>query len=132
MGQSIARRSSDRPDNSLITARPVMAKADISGKPAGAELSGLIKAVSRKVHGKQAAAAAIVGKAESNFSRDVDAGVLRTGDLAQLGPQFLAELGRELVNSYGALNTPQTRIRPLAQWQREISEELQQLAEFVA
>lgn len=132
MSSSINSARAITPDKPLLNASPRMAKADLRESAAASELSGLIKSTARRVHGKQATAASMVGKAESNFSRDVDAGALRTGELAQLGPEFLAEFGRELVNSYGALQTPAARMRELSRRQREIADELAQLSEYVA
>lgn len=129
MGSSVRSAIHATPDNSLPAATQRMAKA---GLPAASELSGLIKDTAKRVHGKQATAAAVVGKAESNFSRDVDSGALRTSDLAQLGPAFLAELGKGLVERYAPLNTPAARVRELARQQERIARELEQLSEFIA
>ncbi len=131
MAPSIAPARQTSPDNSLVTGRPVMAKATLDDNRANGELSSVVTDSAKRVYGKQGAAAAQLGKDEGNFSRDVKAGRMTLADLSRLGPEFLAELGKELVNSYGAAS-PQARLRRIARAHRETAEELEQLAEHIA
>lgn len=132
MASSMARQYSDTPDKSLSSASTRMVKADIRDKAPQSDLSGLIRDTARKVYGKQASAAAEIGKAESNFSRDLDAGRINTSDLARLGPQFLAELGKELVDQYAPLATPHARMRQQIKVARAALDELEQGMEQIA
>jgi hypothetical protein len=45
------------------------------------------------------------------FSRDLRAERMTLRDLRQLGPEFLAAFGQELVDEYGALTDPRARAR---------------------
>lgn len=96
------------PDKSLVTPRPMMAKATL---PVTSPLSSVVTESAKRVYGKQGAAAERLGKDEGNFSRDVKAGRTTLADLERLGPEYLAELGKELVESYAPLATPAARIR---------------------
>lgn len=109
-----------------------MAKATLRDKADADPLSPLVIDVAKRVLVKQGAAAAVLEKDEGNYSRDAKAGRLTTGQLAKLGPVFLAELGRELVEQFAPLATPAARIRKLADEQERIAAELRQLSEYVA
>lgn len=132
MASSIARPYPTSPDNSLVTGRPAMAKATLDDNGAGVQLSSVVKDTAKRVYGKQGAAAAQLGKDEGNFARDVVAGRTTLADLGKLGPQFLAELGRELVEQYAPLSTPQARARQQIKVARQALEELEQVVELIA
>lgn len=123
MSQSIANRAVTTPDNLDVIGRPQMARADIGQTTS---LSPVVKHSAKRTYGKQGAAAAHLGKDESNFSRDVDAGRLTLRDLEALGPQFLATLGSGLVEQYGVLTDPKARIRQVIRTIRDGLHEVEQ------
>lgn len=129
MGHSISRHAVTAPDKALVTPRPAMVKADLSATSA---LSSVVTDAARKVYGKQGAAAEHLGKDEGNFSRDVKAGRTTLADLERLGPSYLAELGRELVEQYAPLSTPTQRARQQIKVARQALEELEQVVELIA
>lgn len=114
------------PDKSVPIGSLRMASAD---NDATSGLSPLTKEAARRAHGKQEAAARHLGKQPSNFSRDVDRGDLRLRDLEALGPSFLAEFGRGLIEQYGALTDPKTRARLLIRDMEQCLAELRQYVE---
>jgi hypothetical protein len=129
MARSIANAALSTPDNSLPNRSQGMAKADMRSSVSVGDLSGVLKDSARRVYGKQGAAAATVGQAESNFSRDLET-IARK--LEPLGPEYLADLGKGLVETYAPLSTPAGRARELARRQEAIAAELRQLAEYIA
>ena len=132
MGISVRSAVSTTPDKALVSPRPTMAKADIGPQGEPGELSAVVKDSARRVYGKQGAAAAHLGKDEGNFARDVVAGRMTLSELHKLGPAFLAEFGKELVEQYAALATPQARMRQQIKVARTALDELEQGLEHIA
>lgn len=132
MPQTMSQPAVTRQDNSLVNVHPQMAKADLHDNAVPESLSPVVKEAAKRSYGKQGAAAAQLGKDEGNFARDVAAERLTLRDLKCLGRQFLAELGKELVNEYAPLDTPKARatrkIREAHAALDELSQALEQLA----
>lgn len=116
-------------DKSLVIGRPEMAKAALSDNRGQDRLSGVVIEAARKVYGKQEAAAAHLGKDAGNFSRDVKAGRLPIAQLDELGGEFLAVLGQELVEQFGTLSSPKARAQQTIREMRQKLDELQQFVE---
>lgn len=116
------------PDNTLVVPRPTPAKATLHDKTAEDFLSGVVIEAAKRAWGKQGAAAAQLDKNEANFSRDVKAGRITTAQLKALGPGFLAELGKELIEEFGPLANPKDEARRAI---RDIEERLNLLRQFV-
>lgn len=112
------------PDSTHVTPRPKPAKAELRDKDLQPQLSSVVLEAARKAHGKQEAAARELEKDPGNFSRDVKAGRTTLRDCADLGGAFLAILGQELVNEFGAqMESPKERARQrLPELIREILE----------
>lgn len=133
MAQTVATARQTTPDKALVSVRPQMLRADIEHNAVLSELSSVVKTSAKATHGKQGAAAAKVGKDEGNFSRDVAAGRMTLAEMAKLGPEFLAQLGSDLIQTYGvALETPAARGRRRIRDARAILDELDQLLEHTA
>lgn len=132
MGHSIGSSALQTPANALPSRSQGQAKADLESRAVQSEFSDVLKCASRRVFTKQEAAAAHVGKTPGTYSRDIDAGTMRAREMAELGPEFLAEVGRELVERYAPLSTPQARLRQKARELRAIAEEIDQASEMVA
>jgi hypothetical protein len=127
MRNSIGSAALQTPDNSLPSRSQGQAKADLIRDAAKTEFSEVFKSAARKVFGKQELAAAALGKSPGTFSRDVDAGTIRTGELAALGPEMLAEVGRELCARYADLVSPSARKQRLIRDMRAALDELDQI-----
>jgi hypothetical protein len=127
MGRSLASHALITPDNSLPDRSQGQAKATLRREATQSELADAVKAAARTVYAKQELAAAALGKTPGNFSRDVDAGSLRLADVAALGPEMLAEVGRELTARCGSLVTPQEHQRRLIRSIRSLLDELDQV-----
>lgn len=88
--------------------------ANSEGRPDNPVVTPLYEVVSeaaRSVYGKQENAALFLRKHPGNFSRDLRAERMTLRDLRALGPAFLAAFGEQLVDEYGALTDPKTRVR---------------------
>jgi hypothetical protein len=123
--------SKDRPShevNRLDSVRPVMAKAVT---PSHTVLRDVIEDVLRRL-GNMKATAADMGIDRAQLYRQLQGGTLTVARLETLGPDFAAELGRLLLESFGPLATPQARARQRIRDARAILDELDQLTEFVA
>lgn len=119
------------PDNRLVTARPKAAKAalhDNRGQDGASSLSGPVIEATKKSWVKQGAAAAVLGKDEGNFSRDVKAERLTLAQLRALGPEFLAAFGAELLEEYGQLADPKDYIYKRL---RDVEEALHEFKQFL-
>lgn len=90
------------PDRTLVTPRPKPVKASLPDNQTQRRLSSVVIDATRDTYGKQGAAAAELGKDEGNFSRDIRAGRTTLRDLADLGTEFLAQLGASLTQEFGA------------------------------
>lgn len=133
MASSFGHQSMTSPDKAVITPRPVPAKATLDDKTCGERLSGLVIEAAKVTYGKQGAAAAQLGKDEGNFSRDAKAKRLTIGHLEELGPKYLAELGRELLEEYGtALESPQARASRVIREMRQKLDEVDEFLRFIA
>lgn len=117
------------PDNLPVSARPANLKADLPDNRPAESLSPVVKEAAKRAHGKQGVAAAVLGKDEGNFARDVSAERTTIGDLRKLGPEFLVEFGKELLETYGPLATPRARARQTIRTMRAQLEELDQYVE---
>jgi hypothetical protein len=125
MSPTVTTARQTTPDKLDVIGHPRMAKAHIEMTTA---LSSLVKEAAKAAHGKQEAAARHLGKNPGNFSRDIDARRTALGDLEDLGPVFLAELGKELVREFGPLSDPKAEARRTI---RDIEERLNTLKQFV-
>jgi len=132
MPATLKQPSLTTPDKSLVSVRPSMAKATIPDNAVLDALSSVVKDAAKSSHGKQGAAAAVLGKDEGNFARDVSAGRTTLTDMAKLGPEFLATFGASLLETYGPLATPKARARQRLKDIRTAADELDQLLEFIA
>lgn len=103
MASNVATAPLTTKDKALVNHHPQMLKVTTVDKPGATSLSPLVKDAAKQAHGKQEAAAAVLGKDGGNFSRDADAERLTLRDLRQLGPEFLAKLGAALADEYGPL-----------------------------
>lgn len=132
MSQSFANSTVTAPDNSLVNVRPHMAKAGLHDNQVLVSLSSVVKDIAKRVHGKQGVAAAIVGKDEGNYARDITAGRMTLRELAAHGPEYLAALGKELHETYGQMASPLDRLRQIHKLRRELDDEALQIAEGLA
>jgi hypothetical protein len=106
MPNTLAQPYQTRPDKADVTGRKRMAHADLHDNAGQDPLSDVVLDAAKKTFGKQGAAAAHLGKDEGNFSRDTKALRTTLEHLRDLGPSFLAQFGRGLVNQYGELADP--------------------------
>jgi hypothetical protein len=133
MPQTLTKPNLTAPDKALVNVRPQMAKAEMPDNDAVDSLSSVVKEAAKRSHnGKQGAAAAKLGKDDGNFSRDIAAERLTLKDLKALGRSFLAEFGKELVNEYAPLETPEARARQNLREVKRLLDEVEQLLEYVA
>lgn len=129
MPQSFANRQQTAPDNSLVMARPIPAKAELHDNAGQNLLSEVVIEAAKASYGKQGAAAAHLGKDEGNFSRDVKAKRTTLRDLEALGPGFLAQLGHELIEQFEPLADPKTRARRTCDQLQALVNELRQFVD---
>jgi hypothetical protein len=120
------------PDKALVSPNGKTAKASLRDNGLQARLSAVVKTSARKTHGKQGAAAAVLEKDEGNFSRDIDAGRTTLAELSGLGPDFLADLGETLTETFGKLSSPKDRARQQLREARRILDEIDQYLEQVS
>lgn len=116
----------------LASVRGVAAKATLRAQVSASALREIAGQAIRRTHGKAETAADVVGVSESQLGRLVNDGDLKLKHLEALGPQTLALLGRELVETYSALETPMARLREVWRRRRELDEEEQQIVEGLA
>lgn len=132
MANTLAQPYRTTPDKDLVTGKARMAKAQLRDNGEQEALSDVVIAAAKRSHGKQGAAAAHLGKDEGNFSRDVKAGRMTTEQMQRLGPDFLAEFGKQLVDRYGPLSDPKDRARRVLDTIESAVMELRQYVEDVA
>lgn len=113
----------------LAEVRPRSANSGHGAQVSASPLRELAGEAIRRTHGKALAAADVVGVSESQLGRLVNDGDLKLKHLEVLGPKTLAALGRELVNAYGTLDTPQSRLRQIIRQRRELDREEEQIIE---
>lgn len=113
-------------DKALVNHRRQPLKVTTDDNTGADPLSDVVLEAAKRVYGKQGAAAAQLGKNEGNFSRDVKAERLPIGQLRELGPAFLAELGKGLQEQYGPLSSPEARARQTLDTMQECVNELRQ------
>lgn len=82
--------------------------------------------------GSQKAAAADMAIDPAQLTRQLANGHLTIERLEALPPTFAAELGRLLVETFGAIESPQARLLKESRELREAADRLEYLAEFVA
>ena len=109
-----------------------MAKAEARAQVSASALREIAGRVIRKTHGKMLAAAEAVEVSESQIGRLVNDGDLKLKQLEALGPATLAELGRELVEQFGPLSTPQARMRQNLRDVQRLLSEVEQFLEMVS
>ena len=93
-----------------------MAKADLTTQASASALADLTGVAIRKAHGKMALAADVLDVHEAHLGRltkDLD---LKLKHLLELGPVTLLAFGRELVDAYRDLDSPE------AQAHRDVTE----------
>ena len=115
----------------LASVRPQMAKAAISTHLPAIELRALAGEAIRRVHGKALTAAELVGVHHAHLGRLINDGDLKLKQLESLGPETLAELGKQLVEHFGALATPHARARRIVRELHHAIDELEQLVEHI-
>jgi hypothetical protein len=116
----------------LASVRGRQAKAALEPQVPASSLRDLAAEAIRASHGKARAAAIDLGIHEASLSRQLKDGSLRLEQLETLGPATLAELGRQLTETFGPLSTPQARLRQIRREQRRLEHELDQLLEHIA
>jgi hypothetical protein len=131
MSSSVANGRVTGPDKLDVIPRPKPAKATLPDKVSVEQLSGVVIDAAKTVYGKQGAAAAQLGKDEGNFSRDVKAGRFALPQMAELGPDWLVAFASSVLDEFAPLATPAARARHLLREQRRITDELEQLTEFM-
>lgn len=131
MPRTLPARFIEEPDKTHVIPRPNPAKADLHDNDLQNVLSAVVIEAAKSSYGKQGAAAAHLGKDEGNFSRDVKAKRLTLRELESLGPTFLATLGQELIEQYGALQDPKTRARRTCDQMQALVNELRQFVDAV-
>lgn len=133
MTPNVATARLTSPDKAFVSPRPTPAKAELRDNAGQDPLSDVVISAAKRAYGKQGAAAAHLGKDEGNFSRDAKAGRITTAQLKALGPSFLAEFGRELLQEFGtALESPQLRAQRVIRETRQKLDELDEFIRFIA
>ena len=131
MALSIDRAARATRVDSLDGCRPALAKAALPVNDGQSTMRALIAEAIRRV-GSQKAAAIGMAMDPAQLTRQLGNGHLTVERLEALPPVFAAELGRLLVEEFGALATPRARIRQKARELREIAAEMEQAAELIA
>lgn len=129
MRNSIAVTVSASHREELATVRPHMLKVDPQPQVSASELRELTLDVIRRTHGKVASAAEVLELHEAQVGRLAKEGDLKLKHLEALGVSTLALLGRELVERYGPLSTPEDRADQII---RELRQQVDELAQYVA
>lgn len=129
MPNTLRDRSLTTLDEALVNTRPKPAKVTTAYKTEAESLSPVVIEAGKKVYGKQEAMAAQLGKDPGNLSRDVNAERTTLAQLRALGPDFLAEFGKGLVEQYGALSTPEHRVKQAIKRADEALDEIRQYVE---
>jgi hypothetical protein len=132
MRTTIARVEAASHRDELANVRPVPAKAEHRAQVGASALRELAFEAIRRTHGKALVAADVVGISESQLGRLVNDGDLKLKQLEALGPETLAVLGRELLDTYGPLATPKARAKARIRDARAILDELDQVLELIA
>lgn len=134
MGASLPNTAESTRTNSLDSVRPKPAKADLRNQSAStpvndsqSTLTGIVSAVIRTT-GSQKAAALEMGIDPAQLTRQLQSGNLTIGRLEALGPQVLAEIGKELVEQFSPLSDPKDHARRAIQI---IEQQLLELRQYV-
>lgn len=110
MAQSIVASSPATPRESLANVRATANKTAVRPQEAASPMREVAKDAIRRV-GKQSAAASDIGIHEGRLAHKLTDGTISIGELERLGPHYAAEFGRQLLERFGPLSTPQARIR---------------------
>lgn len=119
----------ERPSLAGVCGKPV--KADLHPHT-GAPRMRDVAASSVENSGTQKGAAAEIGIDRSRLSHKLKDGSLNLAQMESLGPTFLAEFGRRLLEEFGPLSTPQQRVREAIREIRRRCDEVEQFLEFIA
>jgi hypothetical protein len=114
--------------------------ADVCGKPAKADLhphtaAPLLREVAAQALERtsiQKVAADQIGIHRARLSHKLKDGTLNLAQLEAVGPEFCAELGRMLLDTFGPLSTPKARAKQDISEMRRLLDQLDQLLEHVA
>lgn len=77
-------------------------------------------------------AGGVIGVSESQIGRLVNDEELKLKHLRALGVPTLIAFAKEVLDTYGELDTPQARLKRKARELREIANEVDQAAELIA
>lgn len=128
MSSSIAERQAATPRETLASVRGSAVKADLKPQVPATSLREVAAEAIRRVT-SQKAAATDIGIHEGRLSHKLRDGSLTLAQLEALGPEYGAELGRELVEQYGPLAaSPKEHARKVI---HEIEARLVELKQFV-
>lgn len=125
-------------DRSAATERKTL--ADVCGKPIKADRHPQVPATPLRALASEArervmklsTAADACEVTESRMSHKFSDGKLTLEEQEALGPEYLVELGRQLLEAYGPLVTPQARMRNAIREIRRRCDEAEQFLEFIA
>lgn len=131
MGNSLPASSSALPRESLATVRATDNKTALHSQVPASPLREIAKDAIRRI-GKQSAAASDIGIHEGRLAHKLADGTLSLAELERLGPQYAAEFGRQLLERFGPLATPQARARQTVRAMRQALDELDAYLEFVS
>lgn len=131
MGNSLPASSSALPRESLATVRATDNKTALHPQVPASPLREIAKDAIRRI-GKQSAAASDIGIHEGRLAHKLADGTLSLAELERLGPQYAAEFGRQLLERFGPLATPQARARQTVRAMRQALDELDAYLEFVS
>lgn len=118
--------------DSLASVRGTTVKASLSPQVRASQLPELADVAIKKGHGKNLAAAEVLGLSESHLGRLVNDGDLKLKQLEALGPATCAAFGRQLVETYEPLATPKARAKQKIREARAALDELDQVVELIA
>lgn len=131
MPRSLTNTAESTRIDSIDVPRPQPAKAQLPVNDGQSSLRGIVSRVIRH-NSSQKAAAIDMAIDPGQLTRQLQNGHLTIERLEALGPEFCAELGRQLVEVFGPLaDSPSMRVRNLAQVLRQVEDELTQLADFM-
>lgn len=103
-------------------------KADLRPHTPACDMRGLAKEALKRT-AKQEVAADTLGISQPRLSHKFADGTLNLKEMSALGPEYLAALGQQLVEQYGALQTPKARARQGIRDMRALLDELDQFVE---
>lgn len=116
--------------SSLDSVRPKPAKADLAVNDSQSGLKPLIAEAIRRVT-SQKAAAADMGIDPAQLTRQLQSGHLTVERLEALGPEYAAELGRLLVETFGPLSSPYARVKQDVREIRQLLDRIDQGVDFL-